>query len=324
MMRHSLRAALALAAIGITVAPAAAQYAPPITVADADADASGTRVTINGLPGNWYAATGDGTHPAILMLGGSEGGLTKGSDSEARALRDRGYNVLYQSYYRTSEDNADFSMVPLETFDEALDWIKRQPGVDPERIGIIGGSKGAEAALLTASRHPEIKAVVAGMPSNAVWAGFSFNMKPGVDYKSSWSLDGAPYPFVPYGAYTPGDPMVTMYANGLAAIDQYAGAVIPVEKIAGPVLLICGEADTLWPSCPMARSVSARAEAMDGPAVTILAYDTAGHAVFGKPLPADADLSRLTYFGGTGEGNNAARADSMAKTEACLDDVLKD
>ena len=28
----------------------------------------------------------------------------------------------------------------------------------------------------------------------------------------------------------------------------------------------------------------------------------AGHAVFGKPLPADADLSRLTYFGGTGEG----------------------
>lgn len=321
-MRRMVQTALAALVLGMTSVPAASQYAPPITVTNADA--SGTRVTINGLPGNWYPATGDGAHPAILMLGGSEGGLTAHSDSEARTLRDRGYNVLYQSYYRTSEDNADFSMVPLETFDMAVDWIKAQPGVDPERIGIIGGSKGAETALITASRRPAIKAVVAAMPTSAVWAGFSFNMKLGQDYKSSWSLGGEPYPFLPYGAYMPGNPMVTMYTNGLAAIGEHQDAVIPVEKIAGPVLLICGEADTLWPSCDMARSVKARAEAKGGPKVEILAYETAGHGVFGKPLPDDSDLSRLTFFGGTGEGNNDARKDSMPKMEAFLDDVLKD
>lgn len=321
-MRHTLCAALACLALGFAAIPAAAQFAPPITVAEADA--SGERVTINGLPGNWYPATGDGEHPAILMLGGSEGGLTKSSDSEARTLRDRGYNVLYQSYYRTKDDNADFSMVPLETFDMAIDWIEEQPGVDPERLGIVGGSKGAEAALITASRRPEIKAVVAAMPSSASWAGFSFTMVPNKDYKSSWSLGGEPYPYLPYGAYRMGDSMATMYANGFDGLAEHEDAVIPVEKITGLVLLICGEADTLWPSCDMARRVKTRAEAMDGPEVEILAYETAGHAVFGKPLPDDSDLSRLTFFGGTGEGNNAARKDSMPKMKAFLDEVLKD
>ncbi|PEQ13238.1 hypothetical protein B2G71_07300 [Novosphingobium sp. PC22D] len=321
-MRALLPVLLPLCAALVPVAASAQGFAPPITVADVDA--SGTRVTINGLPGNWYPASGEGEHPAILMLGGSEGGLTQGSDREARALRERGYNVLYQSYYRTSQDNADFSMVPLETFDMAIDWLKAQPSVDPERIGIVGGSKGAEAALITAARRPEIKAVVAAMPSNAMWAGFSFTMKPGVDYKSSWSLGGEPVAFMPYGAYTPGEPMVTMYANGLAASAGHADALIPVENIAGPVLLICGEDDTLWPSCPMARSLKARAEAEDGPDVEVAAYEDAGHAVFGSPLPQGSDLSRLTYFGGTGEGNNAARKDSMGKMEAFLDAVLSD
>ncbi|WP_156842095.1 acyl-CoA thioester hydrolase/BAAT C-terminal domain-containing protein [Novosphingobium aquimarinum] len=321
-MRLIFRAALALAALAVAPVPASAQFAPPVMVADADV--GGTRVTFNGLPGNWYPASGEIKHPTILMLGGSEGGLTKGSNRHALALRDRGYNVLYQSYYRTTDANADFALVPVETFDEAIAWLKQQPGVDPERLGILGSSKGAEAALLIASRHPEFKAVVATMPSNVVWEGFSFSSEQRPEYGSSWSFAGEPLPFLPFGEVQQGDSLVQLYGRGLEALSNHEDAIIPVEAITGRVLLICGEADTLWPSCDMARRVKTRADAMDGPEVEILAYADAGHAVFGSPLPADSDLSRLTYFGGSGEGNNAARKDSMAKMEAFLDEVLKD
>ena len=56
--------------------------------------------------------------------------------------------------------------MPLELFDRALGWLKAQEEVDGARLAIVGGSKGAEAALIVASRHPELRAVVAGMPSS--------------------------------------------------------------------------------------------------------------------------------------------------------------
>ncbi|MGT2516296.1 alpha/beta hydrolase family protein (plasmid) [Sphingomonas panni] len=79
--------------------------------------------------------------PAILLLGGSEGGLSKGGAREARLLAERGYAVLHLSYFGSPGQPATLKMIPVETFDRALDWLKAQAEVAGDRIGVIGTSK---------------------------------------------------------------------------------------------------------------------------------------------------------------------------------------
>jgi len=110
-------------------------------------------------------------------------------------------------------------------------------------------------------------------------------------------------------------------------VAQHPDAVIPVDRITGPILLVCGEADSLWPSCPMADQIVERLKSGHRPAATLLRYKDAGHQVFGTPvtLPVGATTSNawLASLGGTPEGNMAARADGWPKVEAFLKAALK-
>jgi bile acid acyltransferase/acyl-CoA thioester hydrolase-like protein len=99
-----------------------------------------------------------------------------------------------------------------------------------------------------------------------------------------------------------------------------AGAVIPVERIRGPVLLACGAQDLVWPSCAYVDAITARLHAhrSDAP-VTALRYGDAGHLIGGLTawygsLTDDA----LTSFGGTVAGTQAAQDDAHAKLLAFL------
>ena len=53
----------------------------------------------------------------------------------------------------------------------AIAEAAKHPSVDARCIALIGGSKGAELALLLASRDPSIKAVAAIVPGSAVFVG---------------------------------------------------------------------------------------------------------------------------------------------------------
>ncbi len=298
-------------------------WQPPIVVAEPGA--GGVRVTDNGLLANFYAGNGTGPYPAILMLGGSEGGLNPGSPRMARILAARGYAVLALSYFRAPGQPGKLENIPLEYFGRALAWLRTQPGVDRSRIGVIGGSKGAEAALLIATRHPELKAVVAAMPSSVVWAGIDWNFG---HVGSSWSENGKPLPWLALGKFdfdrVGKEGVIAMYGDGLKTVSQHPETVIPVERTTAPVLLICGEADRLWPSCPMARQIAARAAAAGHPKVTLLAYADAGHAVQGLPrLPSDPKFDELAGMGGSAVGNNRARQDNWPKILAFLDATLQ-
>lgn len=280
--------------------------------------ATGHRVAIQHQPANYYPVDPTGAHPAILLLGGSEGGLGSATTTMALALQQAGYAVLHPSYFRAPGQTKALVRVPIERFDAALAWLGSQPGVDGSRIGIVGGSKGAEAALLVASRHPELKAVVAGMPSSVVWPGFSWEMTRVEG--SSWTIAGHDVPSLPFGKGSFLQGIGSVYVNGLIALPQHPDAAIPIERSTAPVLLICGGADTLWPSCPMARQLAART-----PRVTVLAYNDAGHGVFGVPLAAaDPKLARLGTLGGTPAANNAARQDGWPKVLAFLANALRE
>lgn len=292
----------------------------PIVVAEAGA--MGERVMLGDVPANFYAGTGEGPRPAILLLGGSEGGISESRNVYARQLAAKGYSVLYPGYYATREANRSFEKVPLETFDNALDWLAAKEGVDKARMGVIGHSKGGEAALLVASRHPELRAVVAAMPSDVVWQGFDFGAMDMSKFGSSWTAGGKELPYVPY-VTLPFTEWITggraalakMYRQSWEARAKYPGSQIAIEEIAAPILLICGGKDQIWPSCLMAEAARDRA-----PSATLLAYPDAGHWGFGPVSDlAEGDRKYLGFMGGTAETDMAARQDQWPKILEFLD-----
>lgn len=293
-----------LLAVGLTGLFLWKPWVPPMILTDPLPE--GRRVITAGNPANFYPSPIAGRQPALLVLGGAEGGLGTGSAKTARALQQAGYSALQLSYFRSEGQREDLVQVPLETFYEALAWLKRQPNVDPERIGILGVSKGAEAALLIASRSADVSLVVAAMPSSVVWQGFSWNGFPVT--ASSWTYRGHDVEALAFGEGSVFLDVGTVYRNGLKAAQSHPGTAIPIERAQAQVLLICGEDDKLWPSCPMARQLERRAPGK----VRVLSYAEAGHSGFGVPGSPTAAKSPPP-LGGTHEGNRKAREDSWKK-----------
>lgn len=296
-------------------------FGPEVTLDDAAP--LGKRINNGDLIANYYPVSGDGPNPAIVLLGGSEGGIR--SERLATALQENGYAVLAISYFGAPGQTKILERVPLEIFDQGIDWLKSQPNVDADRLGIMGASKGAEAALIISTRHPEIKAVVAGMPSHVAWQGYNPNLLKQIftPPDGSWAHGGIAIPFIPYvQEYVEGP--LELYEKSLLAAPDFPEAFIPVENTAAQILLVCGEVDALWPSCDMARQIRARAMDKQGPNVTLLAYERAGHGGFG--LPVDIDHPRFEVIGsigGTPEDNNAAREDSWPKVLKHFRDVFE-
>lgn len=268
---------------------------------------TGERIDERGLFANYYPADRK-RGPGVLLLGGSGGGIGSRYTRVAIDLQSKGFSVLLPSYFRAPGQPASLELVPLETFDRALDWLRRRPEVDPKRMAVVGHSKGAEAALLVGVRHPELRAVVAGAPASVVWDGVDWSNP--INPDSSWTSDGKPLTSLPYALFRPWRPIGRGYEDGLKNLDRHRGAEIQIERVKAHVLLVCGETDTLWPSCDMSRRLRSRAGEEGSPRVTVLAYEHAGHSAFGPRLPeGHPDLSDR-WSGGTAAANNEARAKS--------------
>ena len=290
-----------------TPATAAAALAPPTQ-----------EVRTADLVADYFAADpASASRGAVIVLGGSEGGLG-GSGRMARRLAAEGFDAVALSYFGEPGQAEKLDLIPIEPVDRALAWLNARPGA-PEPVAIVGVSKGGELALLVASRNPAIAAVVAAAPSNVIWAGID---RTGGAVGSSWTAGGQPLPWVPYDFSKGFTGIFNLYRDSLPAASLEAE--IPVERIAGPILMISGQADTLWPSTEMANRVETRLRAHGfAHPVEHLAYPDAGHAVFGAPVRADAPgLQNVTVVGGTVEGLVAARADVWPRTLTFLKTAL--
>lgn len=232
------------------------------------------------------------------------------------ARRRNGWGRGPLAYFKAPGLPQELVSIPLETFDRAITWLSSQPC--KPRVILVGVSKGAEAALPAASRNDRVCAVVAGVPSSVAWPSSS----PSQFSKPSWTAGGALVPFLPYavGSFGKGG-VFALYNDALPTLPQHADAVIPVEKIRGPVMLISGKQDALWPSAIMGEQIMARlAQAKVSYACYHLSYENAGHASFGKPAAPGVvpPLAVIAASGGTAEGNQAARLDSWPKMMAFL------
>jgi dienelactone hydrolase len=216
--------------------------------------------------------------PAVLIIGGSQGGLS--STLLAAALAGHGYPALDIAYFHAPGLPASLSDIPLEYFARALRWLRSQPQVEPAHVLTLGISFGSEAALLVGAHYPGlVHGVVAAVPS-----GVTTSPCPQCDYPA-WTLHGRPLPFT--RQFNTPDPAGA------------AGAVIPVERVRGPVFLVCGGADKTWDSCGYARAIMSRLAAHhDRYRRELAAYPAAGHGVGylvpylpGAGAPGDAGAS---------------------------------
>jgi poly(3-hydroxybutyrate) depolymerase len=103
----------------------------------------------------WYVPSENGA--AIIVLHGSFGNRT-GTVGHAKMLAEHGYGVLL---FDLSQDNWALGWDAETDVAAAIAWLQTRPDVDPNRIGGLGLSLGAEALLQSAARLPDLQAVVA-------------------------------------------------------------------------------------------------------------------------------------------------------------------
>lgn len=252
---------LAVSAHGARVASASFQRRlSPIAITE-----TMQTLTAEGFIGQfWHPVSPVKRGPAVLVLGGSEGGLP-GALLPA-LLASNGYPALGVAYFAEPGLPKTLSRIPLDYFATALRWLARQPGVDPSRIAVLGISRGSEAAQLLGVYYPDlVHAVIASVPSNVAVCSYPGCTGP------AWTLHGRALPYT------------SMFDNPSPSDDP--AAVIPDQRIQGPVFLDCAEADQTWTSCPYAQAIVRLLDAdHDHWAHQLYAYPGAGHD-FGQLVP---------------------------------------
>ena len=301
------RAALAcLAFVGAAlVAPAALA-----------ADVQTVPIRENGIVGELHFVADAPPRTAVIMLNGSDGGLPSARDADD--LVRSGYTVLSLAYFKNWGGQPDgvpaaLKEIPLEYFYRAIDWLKAQYQVDPQKVVLMGQSRGAELALLLGSRRSDIAGVVAFSPSSYVWHAV------GVADVPAWTSGGKP---VPYRA-SAADKTLSPF-DLFAKAPSMAAARIPVENIRGPVLLLSSRTDGVWPASIYADEITTTLRRR-GRQVQNVQFDDASHLLMGTgPGMTRFQIPGTTItfdFGGSPEGNTRARAEAWTTAKRYLADL---
>ncbi|WP_123535121.1 acyl-CoA thioester hydrolase/BAAT C-terminal domain-containing protein [Halosimplex salinum] len=264
-----------------------------------------TSVEEDGVVGEFFVPPGDGPHPGVVALHGSRG---YPMIRHGRMLASHGYATLALRYFGPHEAIPDELVdVPLSYFERAITWLRDRESVGTGDVGVLGSSRGGEAALLVGARDDRVGAVVGYVPSVYLWGG--------------WEADGDELPAVPrFGSPTVtenGTSFAPMYRQSVETADdeRVAQATIPVEDIDAPVLLITGEDDEMWPAAWFAE-VAVQRLSEDGfeHDYDHRSYADAGHGIGIPYVPTAETTSSGTWaFGGTPAGNARAAADSWPR-----------
>ena len=263
------------------------------------------RLAAAGFVGLYFTpAPGHARGPGVVVWGGSEGGFGV-SPQWAALLASHGTPALALAYFGEPGLPRNLQRIPLEYFVRAIRWLRAQPGVDPHRLWILSASRGSEAELLVASHWPGLVHGLVGVsPSAYVYSGLGCLRSS----CPSWTLDGRPLAsarallrastFNADGSISE----VSAFSAGLADRSADRAARIPIGGFRGPVCLLSGGDDQLWPSDHYVDTIMA--ELRNDPAVhRHLNYPGAGHLVFDIPyVPTSTESTVNDYLialGGT-------------------------
>jgi dienelactone hydrolase len=241
-----------------------------------------TDVAESGLVGRLFTPAEGARRRAVLVVGGSNGGLSWSAEVAA-LLAAHGYTALALAYFGLPTLPTTLDRVPLEYFDRALAWLRARPDTEPDRVAVCGVSRGGELALLLGATFQSVRAVVAYVPSGLLWGAYPFN------FHAAWTWRGDELPAAQVtvqewealeaSGRLQREPHV-LYEVILANDAIVRETAIPVEKTGGPILMISGGADGLWPATALTRVAERRLQEHRFPhRFEHLVYPEAGHAI---------------------------------------------
>ncbi|MCZ6643177.1 MAG: acyl-CoA thioesterase/BAAT N-terminal domain-containing protein [Gammaproteobacteria bacterium] len=272
------------------------------------------------VDGQFWLPESAETLPAVIRLHGSEGAF---NPTRSALLASSGFAVLDLRFV-DPVGLPEIVAVPVETVQRGIDWLVQHPRVDAARIGIYGGSKGAELALYAAAKDPRIRAVVAWSPASHAFEGVSFReLTPG----SSWSWQGNPTAYAPFrieGSEVLRHLIRLLFRN-VSMLPIYERTLnlappesaIQVEEISGAILLLAGRDDRMWPSARMAAILDERLTDNHHPNHEIVLYDNTGHRMRYALWPDLHQPSRIVG-GGRPEQNHASGRDAWRRIKEFL------
>ncbi len=201
--------------------------------------------------------------PLIVGLGGSEGGNAWDSDYWKKTRDEfitKGYAFLAIGYFGGKGTPDTLNKISINQVHDAIIVATKNKKINKNKIAIIGGSRGGDLALLIGSYFKDIKCVVAIVPSHVTFPGHTNHFT-----TSAWTFNNKELSFVPVneeavpflikhdlrGTFT------AMLKDSIAE----EKAVIKVEKINGPILLLSATKDDHIPSVEMCDKMIVRLKA---------------------------------------------------------------
>ncbi len=277
----------------------------------------------DGLVGTLFTPAGPGPHPGVVVLNGSGGGI---NEPRGALYASHGYQAFALGYFKAPGLSPFITETPLEYLETGLRWAHRELQPKDGFVAVSGQSRGGELALLLGATFPDLVSAViayvpgamvhgaqgAGDPARGGWQGVTWT-RGGMPLPHLWQ-DNAAVHWHPWAGDAPPSRHHSVFFEGLKDRALAERARIPVERIAGPVLLVSGRDDRAWPSSLYSRMVVSTLSRHGHPhLVRHLDFDDAGHAINLPFVPTtqlsrEHPVSKVPYTsGGTPSGN--ARAD---------------
>lgn len=224
----------------------------------------------------------------IMFLGGSGlGGIPQIYDY--KKFTSAGYMSIAVSYYGSENTNQYLKMVPLEYFENVINYIYSLPEAQNKKLIVIGTSRGGELALLIASKYPQIKGVIANVPSPFVFSG----IHPEEIKLSAWSYNGKALDFIRPQSR---EELLNWLEPSNSNYEKITKATIRVHDINGSILLLSGKMDRVWPSEQMCIYIEHLLKTNNFKHNYMhKSYEDAGHtfALFNRPNMGGSDQGNL-------------------------------
>ena len=229
-------------------------------------------VDVTGVVGTLFYTEGKLEQPVVAVWGGSDGGdfvrKNPAVMASVRELVKYGYAVLSITYFdptgRSKELPRELKRIPLEYFEQTFAWVQKQPDLKKNTLALYGTSRGAELALLLASRYDIVDVVIAGVPSSYVWGSYSMfwvrkdwsAILQTDPCQAAWTWQGKDIANICHNYQLNYNPWHKIIEN----TNQVKNYAIPVEKSTASVLLTSGIHDDVWPSAQMSERIISRLE----------------------------------------------------------------
>ena len=244
-----------------------------------------------------HLAVPDSPRLALLVLGGSSGRVEA---ERAEVLAAHGIAALAVPWFGADGLPPSPRRVPLEVFGPHL---ARLAGLAP-RVGVVGTSFGAEAALLLGVLYPGLSLVAALAPTAVAWQTPDTDDAGHPVRDAKWTWGGEPVAGmenVDQHVAGPFDEARSWNDASLAACQDLSPYAIPVERIRATVLLSAGGDDRVWDSARACRDIAGR-RAAAGRATHAVSHPLAGHRAV---LPGEGPAPDRPGFprGGTPEAD---------------------